>query len=42
MILYFPETDPAEWIEIWSEEHQPDEKNEWAYTFRVLERKQED
>jgi len=40
--VFFPETDPAEWEEIWRETHQPDEKNEWAYTFRVLERKMED
>ena len=40
--IFFPDTDPAEWVEISSESHQPDEKNEWAYTFRVLERKMED
>lgn len=40
--VFFPEINPSEWREIWSEKHQPDEKNEWAYTFRVLERIQED
>ena len=39
--VFFPETNPEEWKEIWQELHQPDEKNEWAYTFRVLERKQD-
>jgi dihydrofolate reductase len=36
--VFFPETDPAEWRETWREAHGPDEKNEWAYTFRTLER----
>jgi dihydrofolate reductase len=40
--VFFPETDPEEWTEIWREAHQPDEKNEYAFTFRVLERKIED
>lgn len=40
--VFFPETDPAEWNEIWRESHLPDEKNEWAYVFRVLERKVEE
>jgi len=40
--VFFPETDPSEWLELWSEKHQPDEKNEWPYTFRVLERKEAD
>jgi dihydrofolate reductase len=35
---FFPETDPAVWQEIWREAHLPDEKNRWAYTFRLLER----
>lgn len=39
--IFFPETNLAEWREIWSERHPPDEKNEWAYTFRVLERNEE-
>ncbi len=40
--VFFPEIEATEWTELWSEAHQPDEKNEWAYTFRILERKQED
>ena len=40
--VFFPEIEPAEWEEVWRKTHQPDEKNEWAYTFRVLERKVED
>jgi dihydrofolate reductase len=35
---FFPEIDPAEWREIRRETHAPDVKNNWAYTFRVLER----
>ena len=35
---FFPTLDPAEWQETWQEAHLPDEKNEWAYTFRILER----
>ncbi len=34
--VFFPEINPDEWKEIWKEAHQPDEKNEWEYTFRVL------
>lgn len=40
--VFFPETDPAEWRETWREHHEPDAKNEWAYTFRILERKEVD
>lgn len=36
--VYFPEIDPEEWYEVWREEHAADAKNEWAYTFRKLER----
>lgn len=39
--VFFPHLDPADWEQIWQEEHRPDEKNEWAYTFRILERKEE-
>ena len=35
---FFPELDPAEWRETWREAHAPDEKNEYAFTFRILER----
>ncbi len=34
----FPELDAAEWRETWSEAHVADEKNEYNYVFRVLER----
>ncbi len=36
--VFFPDINPAEWREISRESHAPDEKNEWAYVFRVLER----
>lgn len=36
--VFFPEIDPAAWRETWREAHEPDEKNEWTYTFRILER----
>lgn len=35
---FFPEINPAEWRETWREAHTPDDKNECAYTFRILER----
>ena len=38
--VFFPELDPANWTEAWREEHPADEKNEFAFTFRVLERVQ--
>ncbi len=34
----FPALDPAEWQETWRETHPADAKNEFAYTFRILER----
>lgn len=40
--VFFPHTDASEWNEIWRESHLPDEKNKWAYVFRVLERKVEE
>ena len=40
--VFFPETDPAAWEEVWREAHLPDEKNEWPYTFRILDRKTEE
>lgn len=40
--VFFPEINPNEWKETWRESHQPDEKNEYAYTFRLLERIGED
>lgn len=36
--VFFPEINPADWREIWREEHPADAKNEFAFTFRVLER----
>ena len=36
---FFPELDQETWIEVSSERHEPDEKNNVAYTFTVLERK---
>lgn len=34
----FPEFNLADWKETSREDHQPDEKNKWAYSFVVLER----
>ena len=39
--VFFPVLDPAEWRETWRETHVPDAKNEWTYTFRILERVEE-
>jgi dihydrofolate reductase len=36
--VFFPEIDRSEWKEIAREAHAPDEKNEWPYVFRILER----
>jgi dihydrofolate reductase len=36
--VYFPEFDKADWKEIEREEHSSDEKNEFDYSFVVLER----
>ena len=36
--VFFPALVPSEWREIWSEAHAPDEKNKFAYTYRILER----
>ena len=38
---YFPAIDFELWEEVASEFHAPDDKNEHAYTFRILERKKE-
>jgi dihydrofolate reductase len=35
---YFPDWDPAEWTLTSSERHEPDEKNEFVYTFKVYDR----
>lgn len=36
--VFFPEINAVEWVETWREAHEPDAKNEYAYTFRILER----
>lgn len=36
---FFPELDNETWKEIWKEDHLPDEKNKFAYTFSTLERR---
>lgn len=35
----FPTLDPTQWRETWREAHLPDVKNQYAYTFRILERR---
>lgn len=37
---YFPSFDPNAWHEIRREDHEPDERNPYRYSFTVLERKQ--
>ncbi|MEK7256038.1 MAG: dihydrofolate reductase, partial [Bacteroidota bacterium] len=39
--VFFPKLEGSEWQEVWREAHLADEKNEWNYTFRVLERRAE-
>lgn len=34
----FPDLDPSEWVEVSREEHAPDERNEYAYSFIRLDR----
>lgn len=34
----FPDFDKSEWKETWSERHEKDEKHQYAFTFRRLER----
>lgn len=36
--VFFPEIEVGEWREIFSEKHPPDEKNEWPFTFKILEK----
>ncbi|MBD1398724.1 dihydrofolate reductase [Pontibacter sp. JH31] len=36
---FFPELKEAEWQEVSSESHEPDEKNKYAYTFKRYSRK---
>lgn len=40
-IVKFPTLSDDEWQVVSSKAHQPDEKNAYAYTFKVLERKEE-
>lgn len=37
--VLFPEIDFDEWELTFEEKHQPDEKNEYAYTFKIYDRK---
>ena len=37
--VYFPEFDKDEWLELEREEHSADEKNDFDYSFVVMERK---
>jgi dihydrofolate reductase len=37
--IFFPEFDMSEWKEVSREDHEPDEKNKYKYSFVVLERK---
>ena len=36
--VFFPEIRADEWREIFSEKHPPDEKNEWPFSFKILEK----
>lgn len=36
--VFFPEIRADDWRETFSEKHLPDEKNEWSFTFRILEK----
>ncbi|MGE3800280.1 MAG: dihydrofolate reductase [Candidatus Kapaibacterium sp.] len=35
----FPEFDLNDWVEVWREDHEPDEKNKHRYSFTLLERR---
>lgn len=35
---YFPTFDAQEWREVWREDHTPDEKNPYPYSFLILDR----
>lgn len=35
---FFPDIDHTHWKLVWQEKHQPDEKNQYAYTFEKYER----
>ena len=36
---YFPEFNRNQWVEVWREDHEPDKKNKYPYSFTLLERK---
>lgn len=36
---YFPEIDPAQWEQVWSEHHEADARHACAFTFERLERR---
>jgi dihydrofolate reductase len=36
---FFPEIDLTTWEEVWKEDHLPDEKNKYAYTYSTLVRR---
>ncbi len=38
--IFFPEFDKGDWVEIGREDHYADEKNEFDYSFVILERRQ--
>jgi len=37
--IYFPEIDEQSWDLVSEERHEPDEKNKYAYTFKIYDRK---
>ncbi|VAW86488.1 Dihydrofolate reductase [hydrothermal vent metagenome] len=37
---YFPEWNESEWYEVGRENHQPDEKNKYVYSFIILEKRE--
>jgi dihydrofolate reductase len=38
--VFYPEYKEQEWQEVWREDHQPDEKNQYPYSFRKLIRRE--
>ncbi len=36
--VFFPDLETGSWEEVWTESHPADEKNDFPYTFKVLER----
>ncbi len=36
---WFPPFDRQQWREVYREDHEPDEKNRWPYSFTILERR---